>query len=116
MQIVLFLFNLIPAYPLDGGRLLGALLQGLGVDRNKSFQISAVIGGVSENVVCCDLLTLSVDNWMDYDVLCIRLHIQIILYVFWRLESSVSFHIYSVQLLRAVEARYGWNGNVSSWL
>ncbi len=46
IQIALFLFNLVPAYPLDGGRLFGALLLHWGVDRNKSFQISACLGGV----------------------------------------------------------------------
>ncbi len=49
IQLVLFLFNLIPAYPLDGGRLFGALLQQCGVDRNKTFQISAGLGFVSFN-------------------------------------------------------------------
>lgn len=48
IQVALFLFNLIPAYPLDGGRLFGALLQHLKVDRNRSFQYSALLGGVRE--------------------------------------------------------------------
>lgn len=55
MQVVLFLFNLIPAYPLDGGRLFGAVLQGFNVDRNRSFQISAVIGGVGRKI-CFDIV------------------------------------------------------------
>lgn len=46
IQIGLFLFNLIPAYPLDGGRILGAFLAYMNFNRNRVFQISAFIGGI----------------------------------------------------------------------
>jgi len=43
INIVLFLFNLIPAFPMDGGRILRALLS-LKLGRMKSTQIASVIG------------------------------------------------------------------------
>ena len=46
LQIALFLFNLIPAYPLDGGRLLGAFLSALQFNRNVVFMTTAFVGGL----------------------------------------------------------------------
>lgn len=46
LQIALFLFNLIPAYPLDGGRLLGAFLSSLKFNRNIVFMTTAFVGGL----------------------------------------------------------------------
>ena len=46
LQISLFLFNLIPAYPLDGGRLFGALLSWLKFNRNTAFMATAFVGSI----------------------------------------------------------------------
>lgn len=46
LQITLFIFNLIPAYPLDGGRLLGALLSWLDFNRNTVFKVTAFVGSI----------------------------------------------------------------------
>lgn len=46
LQITLFAFNLIPAYPLDGGRLLGALLSWLNFNRNTVFKATAFVGSI----------------------------------------------------------------------
>ena len=45
INIVLFLFNLIPAFPMDGGRILRALLS-LKMGRTKSTQIASIIGRI----------------------------------------------------------------------
>jgi Zn-dependent protease/CBS domain-containing protein len=44
INVVLFLFNLVPAYPLDGGRLARALVWKLTGDRNRATRIAARIG------------------------------------------------------------------------
>lgn len=46
MQIVLFLFNLVPAYPLDGGRLLCALLTQFGFRRDTTLRATAWVGSM----------------------------------------------------------------------
>lgn len=48
VQISLFCFNLIPAFPLDGGRLFGAWMSYKGIDRNRSFHWMSILGGVSQ--------------------------------------------------------------------
>lgn len=88
MQIVLCLFNLIPAYPLDGGRLFGAILQSFNVDRNKSFQISAVIGGV----IGWTMMTYAIDSifkgsftyFGGWNLLCLSIFILYNCYELWK--------------------------------
>jgi CBS domain-containing protein len=44
INVFLFVFNLVPAYPLDGGRLARALIWRLTGDRNRATRIAARIG------------------------------------------------------------------------
>lgn len=46
MQIALFCFNLLPAYPLDGGKLLSALLSYFGWQRLTVMRTTSLVGGV----------------------------------------------------------------------
>ena len=47
MQIALFSWNLIPAYPLDGGRLLAAFLGAMKTPTRTAYRVSAIVGAVS---------------------------------------------------------------------
>jgi Zn-dependent protease len=51
LQLSLFLFNLIPAFPLDGGRILAAGLAWKKIDQVLSLKICAMVGGVSGCIV-----------------------------------------------------------------
>ena len=56
---MLFLFHLIPSYPLDGGRLLRALLWRLKSDHNRSIRITSILG-----TVCGWLLVAGGITWV----------------------------------------------------
>ena len=47
MQIALFCFNLLPAYPLDGGKILSALLSYIGWQKVNVMRTTSLVGGVS---------------------------------------------------------------------
>jgi Zn-dependent protease len=46
IQIALFFFNLLPAYPLDGGKILASSLAFFRWERIRVMQITAFVGGV----------------------------------------------------------------------
>ena len=63
VNLVLFLFNLIPAFPMDGGRILRALLS-LRFDRAKATQIAARIGQVL--AICFVFIGLYSNVWLVF--------------------------------------------------
>ena len=63
MQISLFLFNLIPAYPLDGGRILAAFLASSNMNQNRAFQLTAMIGSVRLSISA--ILPMFVERYTD---------------------------------------------------
>ena len=44
MNVLLLVFNLIPAFPLDGGRIARAAVWKITRDRNRATQVSAYLG------------------------------------------------------------------------
>ena len=59
LQIAIFAFNLIPAFPLDGGRLLAALLSYCRVEANAAMRVSATVGGaLGLSLLCYSLMVI----------------------------------------------------------
>jgi len=56
IQIILLVFNLLPVYPLDGGKILSIGLKYLNFESNLVYKITALVGGVS------DYLYLNISN------------------------------------------------------
>ena len=67
IQIALFLWNLIPAYPLDGGRLLTSFLNFLKIPTRLSYKISAIVGAVwifiTINIHICSFEYLQISHY-----------------------------------------------------